>query len=350
VEGSDRRSFFKNLLRDAAKTAVEVSDALKGAPEAVPDTQALDPYQLTWGGPGMDAPPVVAEPATHAATDDELRGLAEEVGLGARIDDVLAHARRSVRLTRGDFTGGSRVGGAPDLPPGFEWPKREEEELAFIAQIRLDELAAADDSLPLPARGLLLFFFDLDRRPAGLRPDDLGSIRVVHVDADPVDLEVAGPDRVELVELPLRFSTEVTLPGETAGLPASLALDIVELDAWQRLRERLAALQGVEVEDRAVDWHALHRLLGHPDTTHEGMALDAQLVYNGVDLNTGDRYFDPRVGTLESGADDWRLLLQLSSDDELGLALGYPVGRLFVWIREEDLKHGRFGDVWAFVR
>jgi uncharacterized protein YwqG len=344
--GHDRRAFFKQLLRGAAQTAVEVNEALRGAQE--PEAPAVDEFQMTWGGSSLDERPVAAGPTSSVATEDELRTLVAEVGLESRVADVLAHAQASVRLTRGDFSGGSRLGGAPDLPAGFEWPTDRDEELAFVGQISLDELAALDDSLPLPARGRLLFFYDLARRPDGLPPSDGGGVRVLHVDAD--ELEPAGAERVELPELPLRLSREVTLPGESAGLPGSLELDVEELDAWQRLRERLAELQGVEVEDRAVDWHALHRLLGHADTTHDGMPLDAQLVSNGIDLNTGERYFDPRVADLETGADQWRLLFQLSSDDELGLALGYPLARLFVWIREDDLRHGRFGDVWAFVR
>jgi uncharacterized protein YwqG len=56
------------------------------------------------------------------------------------------------------------------------------------------------------------------------------------------------------------------------------------------------------------------------------------------------------VPDLERDAEQWRLLLQLSSDDEAGLELGYPLGRLYVWIREGDLAQARFDDVWAFIR
>ncbi len=345
--GHDRRAFFRQLLRGAAQTAVEVNEALRGAQE--PEAPAVDDeFQMTWGGGSLDARPVAAEPTSRVATEADLRSLAAEFELEARVDDVLAHAQASVRLTGGESTGRSHLGGAPDLPAGFEWPTLRDADLAFLGQLDLAEAAALEGSLPLPGRGLLLFFYDLARRPDGQQPGDRGSVRVLHVEDE--ELERAGEERAELVELPLRLSGELTLPGESAGLPASLELGFEELDAWQRLRERLAELQGVEVEDRAVDWHALHRVLGHPDTTHDSMALDAQLVVNGIDLNTGERYFDPRVGELEAGAEEWRLLFQLSSDDELGLALGHPLGRLHVWIQNEELRRGRFDDVWAFVR
>jgi uncharacterized protein YwqG len=151
-------------------------------------------------------------------------------------------------------------------------------------------------------------------------------------------------------ELALALSAEVTLPAEAAGFPASLQLGGYELDAWQRVREGLAERQGVEIEVRSIEWHALHRLGGHPDTNDDQMQVDAQLVANGIDLNSGERFYDPRVADLEQGAEQWRLLLQLSSDDEVGLQLGYPLGRMYVWIREDDLAAGRFDDVVAFVR
>ena len=40
----------------------------------------------------------------------------------------------------------------------------------------------------------------------------------------------------------------------------------------------------------------------------------------------------------------WRLLLQVSSDDEIGLMFG-DMGRLYVSIREDDLAPGRFDRV-----
>lgn len=351
TESHDRRAFFKQLLRGAAQTAAEVGDAFKGAQEPLLQSEPEpDPWQMTWGT-GLNDRPVEATAATRAATETDLRELAEEVGLGERVDDVLAHARTSLRITRGDYFARSHLGGLPDVPEGFEWPTSGDVELAFLAQIRLEEVAAAAPGpLPLPATGALLVFYDLERRPSGLQPGDGAGIRIVHLHADADDLHPAEGDHAALVEMPVAFSPEVTLPAESAGLPESLVLNVEELDRWQRLRERLAERQGVEVEDRAVDWHALHRLLGHPDTTAEGMQLEAQLAFNGIDLNTGERYFNPAVSDLERGAEQWRLLVQISADDELALQLGFPVGRLFVWIREDDLAYGRFGDVWAFVR
>jgi uncharacterized protein YwqG len=340
----DRKSFFKQVLRGAASTAHEVTQAFQDA-QGFAEEQQPDPYGLT-SGHGYEQRPVAAPPAGRTATEDDLRELAEANGLGGRIADVLAHARASVRLTRGESPGRSRLGGSPDLPPGFAWPTWRDGELDFVGQIDLAEIAALGADTGLPASGLLLLFCSLDTRPTGLRPGDRGAVRVVLADGELATDET----RSSLSELPLRLSTELTLPSESAGFPQSLTLGGYELDGWQRLREGLAEHQGVELEDRSLEWHALHRLGGHPDTTEEAMPVDAQLVFNGIDLNTGERYYDPRVPDLEHDAEQWRLLLQLSSDDELALQLGYPLGRLYVWIREGDLAQARFDDVWGFIR
>ena len=53
---------------------------------------------------------------------------------------------------------------------------------------------------------------------------------------------------------------------------------------------------------------------------------------------------DPRRIELQRSAKDWRLLLQLDSDEALGFTWG-DAGRLYFWIREEDLLRSHFEDV-----
>ena len=44
---------------------------------------------------------------------------------------------------------------------------------------------------------------------------------------------------------------------------------------------------------------------------------------------------------LESGIKDWRLLLELGSDENAGL-IWTDFGKLYFWIREEDLRNSDF--------
>lgn len=333
---ADRRGFLRDLIRGAAQAAKELQSTLRTSLEEALEQAEPDSYFPDIDAPRQETAP--AEPAERLASLDELRSLCAELGLETWADEVVALARPSVRLTFGGG-GGSRLGGLPEVPPGFDWPVWEEEELTCLCRLRLDELPAS----PLPSHGTLLVFYALSQAPSGLRPEDGGACRVVLL-GDEAAVEPAERT-TSLPELPVVPSLELTLPVE----PPSSVADGPEVDAWTTLRERLAALQGVEVEDVAPDFHALHRLLGHPDSLDQGMEVDAQLVSHGIDLEGGAIDPDPQIEELEAGSTDWRLLLQLSSDDDLDVWLGY-FGRLYVWIRDDDLRAGRLDAVRAFVR
>jgi uncharacterized protein (TIGR02996 family) len=89
---------------------------------------------------------------------------------------VLRLARPALRMKKGAAggkvsVGGSKVGGLPDLPPGFRWPPGGDchaiynddtggtDRLAgFLAQINFAEIAHTQAARDLPAEGLLSFF------------------------------------------------------------------------------------------------------------------------------------------------------------------------------------------------
>jgi hypothetical protein len=128
------------------------------------------------------------------------------------------------------------------------------------------------------------------------------------------------------------------LPSAYSGQLDPFDLDVEAFQAWGRLRESLAELQGVPLDDEEDDFISAHRLLGYADPVYgREMELDCELVANGLDLSEGQGYYDPRRDELEAGAADWRLLLQLSADPQLGLAWRDPFRRLYLWIREQDL-------------
>jgi len=88
-----------------------------------------------------------------------------------------------------------------------------------------------------------------------------------------------------------------------------------------------------------------HHLLGHSDNVQGDMQLEAQLVTNGLYCGNATGYGDSRAKGLESGVDDWILLLQLDSDDTAGFMWG-DLGMLYYWIRRQDLDETRFDRVW----
>jgi uncharacterized protein YwqG len=332
----DRRRFFKELLREAAGVAQELSSALRPEEE--------EPEE--WRPP----PPVAARPTTERVDLEELLELSRETELEQRGEDLRRLARVGIRLTRTAEdapAGRSRLGGLPDLPRGVEWPARDGRELAFVGQIDLADVAAVDPEAPLPREGLLLFFYDLGRLPRGLDPSDRGSCRVIHA----TDLSALEPDESRapyLRAFPFEMSRELQLPGAWSLHGEALELTYDESTAWDELRERLAAAQGVELDDTSPDRIALHRLLGYHEEFGREVEIDCELATTGVDADDDSTYYDERVDH-EAQAREWRLLLQISADDTLGTPRD-DFDRLYICIRDEDLRAGRFDGVWAIRR
>jgi uncharacterized protein YwqG len=79
------------------------------------------------------------------------------------------------------------------------------------------------------------------------------------------------------------------------------------------------------------------------------MELECQLVSNGVYCGEPSEDDSPETRALEGGAKDWRLLLQVDSDDDLGVTWG-DLGSLYFWIRESDARSGRFDNCWVVLQ
>lgn len=59
--------------------------------------------------------------------------------------------------------GKSKIGGKPDLPKDFEWPKSDDKSMLFCAQYNLNELAKFDKENALPKKGFFYIFLSLDQ-------------------------------------------------------------------------------------------------------------------------------------------------------------------------------------------
>jgi len=136
---------------------------------------------------------------------------------------------------------------------------------------------------------------------------------------------------------------EVQLAGEhevTYAPWESFAVDQLGLSRDERFAYAEA------LEDREA---VIHRLLGHPDPVQGDMQLECQLASNGIYCGNASGYGDPRVPTLRPGAADWRLLLQIDSDDAAGMMWG-DVGRIYYWMHTEDLAAHRFDRAWLILQ
>jgi uncharacterized protein YwqG len=286
------------------------------------------------------------EPAAGPWTESDVVAAAGEVKLGHLWDELQRTLQPSLRFDLAPLTapiavGGTRFGGEPDLPAGAAWPRWRERPLIFVGQIALAELAGSTVASLLPRAGLLSFWYAGSVDAWGLDPDEAGASRVTFV-APGVPLQTTAappgiPDEGPLAPCTWATREELTLPPWESATAAAWGLTRKQLDHYLELQGLLGIGEGMTI----------HRLLGHPDPVQGDMQIECQLATNGVVHGNG--VDDPRGAALEPGATDWRLLLQVDTDDDLGSDWG-DTGRVYFWIREQDLAAGRFERAWHVMQ
>jgi uncharacterized protein YwqG len=126
----------------------------------------------------------------------------------------------------------------------------------------------------------------------------------------------------------------LTVPDD--GVPRSRLHTPAEA-AYKELQERLVGGFGPPQ----------HRLLGHPETIQGSMELECQLASNGV---AGRSHRTARAKALKAGAADWQLLLQIDSENDGPQWCWGDFGRIYFWIKRQDLAALRFDDVWLMLQ
>ena len=243
------------------------------------------------------------------------------------VETVVRRALPSIRLVpqfpsemEAPAVGGCRIGGAPDLPRGVEWPRISTTPLSFLLQVDLAEVTFADREQILPNSGMFYFFFQEDE----VDIKDVGILLFTQsTELQPATVPADLPAHQLYRGFHLLPKLEWTVP-----LPGDLGLTD-HLELWDELEERVAAAQGYESPRIYGRGYAIHRLLGH------GQFIQAD-----------------GIGKAE------RLLLQVSSDAGLS-SQSYPesgigarwhdAGRIFFGISKEALKHGRFAEAFVTV-
>lgn len=106
--------------------------------------------------------------AIPAHLREQLETAIRELSLESVADQIVAAGRECFYLhlgkqDDGKRIGASRVGGAPDLPTGLDWPHGKKGYLNFIAQVNLCELPV-DSTNDLPHGGMLYLFIESDEQ------------------------------------------------------------------------------------------------------------------------------------------------------------------------------------------
>jgi uncharacterized protein YwqG len=197
----------------------------------------------------------------------------------------------------------------------------------------------------LPASGLLLFFYDLQDQPWGFDPKDRGGSATVYIPATEISdssLFASPPTPLEAdLVLPKCYMAfhRLTLP-PSWETPELKAVGLTE-DEMDLFLEQRALIYGQQPH---------HQIGGFPDPLQNPeMEEECQLVTNGLDCGNSSGYNDPRVAELKAGIEDWSLLFQMDTDDDLNLMWG-DMGMIYFWVRRDDARKLKFENTWLILQ
>lgn len=238
----------------------------------------------------------------------------------------------------------SKIGGLPQLPSDFQWPQWKNKPMTFLAQIDLAQIPAELRPEYYPSSGCLFFFYDQDQSTWGFDPADRGSWQVIYRESRPTAPLDPPQDLLEngiYPEKRIQFRQVSTFPSfERLGLENQQYSEIPD-----GTRKELMGLA-----NEAFHGQPAHQMGGFPGAVQDdSMELECQLVTHGLFLGDASGFQSPRRAELAPGAQDWKLLLQLDTDEDVGMMWG-DCGRLYFWIREEDLIARDFSNVWMILQ
>lgn len=295
---------------------------------------------------------------------EEFKNRLDKSGLGKYFDKLQPVLRNTIRLYQkatdeNDIAiGQTKIGGKPDLPPEITWVtetnivrttekrflifnSRKEETitkpLSFIAQINLLETSTFDKENLLPKTGMLYFFYSAEQEVWGFDPKDENKFKVIYWNGEFTKLKRA--------EFPN------TLPEYSRFKPCSVGIKAeVSLPSYgQEVYEDFADGDDDKYWEHVYNVGNLNKLLGYSDNIQNEMELECELVTNGLYCGDASGYNDPKAKALEPNARNWRLLLQIDSNEENEMMWG-DGGRIYFWIKKDDLLNRQFNKSWFILQ
>jgi uncharacterized protein YwqG len=315
----------------------------------------------------FDRPPKPPNPPSY----DELVAAIRSSPFVDRADRLIASLSPSILMHRtraylDDLQlGQSRLGGVPDVPADFEWPRLTDKPnprhrlrpnpflgkvavngydkpMDFLVQLNLADLTSFDTSDLLPQTGSLLFF--IDQHYDGPWPLGIEGCCVRHIDAGQALHRFADKSVLDAVHSYHCFTVEYfaahSIPHPDDALAEQFLGEIVEeeIEALWDLHYLALGRNGGEI-----------MMLGYPSLIQNDIRSDCELLYRGKDPYAREFRRESVRLKLEKKARHWRMLLQLKSgggDHHPGWTWN-DGGSLWFMIREKEARKLRFDRVCA---
>jgi uncharacterized protein YwqG len=208
--------------------------------------------------------------------------------------DILNAAKQSIKIIKNKVQeeqislGSSKLGGLPDMPQDWEFPKYKNGYHSFLGQFNLKEMKPYDEENILPSIGILYLFYDVVEQPWGFEEDE-GCFKVLYFDGDEKELRRKGypketEDYFPLPVFKATFVNRLTLP----EYPKGIEFSDEEEENYYDMRQEL-----IQPSDEEGNYEPAHYILGYPFSIQND-------VFDEFDLNPEEAV----------------LLLQIDSDEE----------------------------------
>ena len=265
--------------------------------------------------------------------------------------ELLKTARDSIRLEIGGAVKGlTKFGGKPDVPEDFEWAYYNGRPLAFLMQLDLSEMPPAPHPhhlLWLPNTGVLSFFYELETKPQSVDDEDFGFVRVYWFEDKTALHGTEFPDDLKAeYRLP---ALKITARSEKSyqSYPDFLLQRAKLVEDWESFER---AQNSIGIDDSG----NRSKMLGWADPIRGNMTADCELMSRGYFLGDGQGRSEitplDRQEAEQWSAKDWVPLLQLDTVTDGDFSLDFGGGRIYFYIRRDDLADRNFKNIMLFLQ
>ncbi|GAB1856117.1 YwqG family protein [Flavobacteriaceae bacterium MHTCC 0001] len=282
--------------------------------------------------------------------EELIRIACENADMSNYYDDVFKLVKPSIlMLSEQDdsidqIIGASKVGGIPDVPKGFDWPKREQLYLSFLLQINCKDLPV-NSFKELPKKGLISVFFGFDNDLASTSPDNTGFGQMYYFDEEelnriqcPNQVQVFSPCKVSYINypsLPHLYDDNSRELWNLDFLKKEEDLD----DGYSNIEWNLEKLSGLS----GVSYHKpRHQLFGYSQSVQ---SENIEVIIAKSRLDIDKKFKDFSKNELEKVLNQ-KLVLQVNEDSNAGIQL-IDSGKIY-YVGEKKNENLN-DDLWTFV-
>ena len=215
---------------------------------------------------------------------------------------------------------------------------------SFIAQVSFGDIATTQrQGLELPENGALYFFYDVLSGGWGSDPTDSIGFRLIYVPDIEQATRAQSPEFSD--EVPTFEEKFVQPIGRLEHCPSQgLHFEALTLSDEDRGTYEEFDYRVPETNDRSG-----HKIMGWPHIIQNPMEEECALVTSGIYCGDAKGYNSPEAERILAQPNEWTLLLQIDSDDAVGMEWG-DSGIMYLWIKKSDLRNRNFEDTWLILQ